>query len=313
MILVTGGAGFIGSNLIKQLNEQGETNIYVCDILGNDDKYKNLIDLKFKDFISIDFLKSNSLKILGDVEYVYHLGACSSTTEKDCDYLMDNNYDFSKELFLNSIISSCRFIYASSAATYGDGSAGMDDTEKDLYKFKPLNMYGYSKHLFDLFLQKNNYLDEVIGLKYFNVFGPKECHKGDMRSLVNKAVDQISNTGVLKLFKSNDPKYLNGGQMRDFLYVKDAVDMTIHLAQSSDNGIYNVGSGEANTWNYLAECIFDALDLPVQIDYIDIPKSISKNYQNYTKADISKLRSTGYEKQITPLKSAVKEYVSFLR
>jgi len=312
MILVTGGAGFIGSNLVKRLNELGETDIYICDDLGSDDKYKNLIDLKFKDIIpSRGLFYAEGL--FKKFNYVYHLGACSSTTEKDCDYLIENNYEFSKKIFLLSLDNSCRFIYASSAATYGDGSAGMSDTEEDLYKFKPLNMYGYSKHLFDLFLQNNNYLNQVIGLKYFNVFGPRECHKGNMRSVINKAVEEISKTSSLVLFKSNTPKFKDGEQKRDFLYVKDAVDMTIHLAQSSEHGIFNIGSGQCHTWNYLAECVFDALDLPLEIRYVDIPKSISKNYQNYTKADITKIKKAGYEKSITQLRDAVKEYVKYLR
>lgn len=318
MILVTGAAGFIGSNLVKKLNQSGVKDIYVCDQLKYDhDGFKNLIDLDFYDYIEVS--KLYQITKLDPYFYkkfthVFHLGANSSTTEKNNAQLIENNYEFSKMLCEACLEFDCRFIYASSAATYGDGKNGMSDKEEDLSVFRPLNMYGYSKHLFDLYLQKTDKLNSVTGLKYFNIFGPREQYKGNMRSLISKAVDEIRETNQLNLFKSNTLEYKDGDQKRDFLYVQDAVDMTLHLANTRSFGIFNVGSGQANSWNYLARCIFDALDLPFQVNYIPIPENISKNYQNYTKANISKLVMTGYDKKITPLNEAVSDYIkNYLR
>jgi ADP-L-glycero-D-manno-heptose 6-epimerase len=202
-----------------------------------------------------------------------------------------------------------RFVYASSAATYGDGSAGMDDKSEDISKLRPLNLYGYSKHLFDLYASREEILPEIVGIKYFNVFGPNEYHKGDMRSLVCKAFDQIQETGRIRLFKSHKPEYPDGGQMRDFVYVKDAVEMTLHLAENEDaGGLYNIGSGFARTWNDLAGALFAALGKEPNIEYIDMPESIRHQYQYYTCADISKIRKTGYVRPMTSLEDAVRDY-----
>jgi ADP-L-glycero-D-manno-heptose 6-epimerase len=204
-----------------------------------------------------------------------------------------------------------RFIYASSAATYGDGASGMDDKDPALERLRPLNMYGYSKHLFDLYARRLGWLDRIVGLKYFNVFGPNEAHKGDMRSVVAKAHLQIRESGKLGLFKSYDPRYPDGGQMRDFLYVKDAVEMTLHFAEKggSSYGLFNIGSGEANTWLTLADGIFGALGLPPKVEFIEMPETLRAKYQYYTKADISKLRASGYDRAVTPLAEAVGDYV----
>lgn len=312
-ILVTGGAGFIGSALIDALNQKGENNIVVCDLLENDEKWKNLVALKFNDYIESDDLLSEiecNNSFLRNCKAVYHLGACSSTTEKDARYLIKNNFEYTKKLSKAALTNDVRFVYASSAATYGDGSHGMDDKDANIQSFKPLNMYGYSKHLFDLYAQKTGILDQIVGIKYFNVFGPNENHKGDMRSLVSKAYYEIKETQKLRLFKSYHFDYADGEQMRDFLYVKDAVDITLFLGEHKEcGGIYNVGSGEANTWLSLASAIFKAMGLQKNVDFIDMPEFLKDRYQYYTCADISKLRNIGYEKKMTRLEDAVADYI----
>jgi ADP-L-glycero-D-manno-heptose 6-epimerase len=313
-ILVTGGAGFIGSALIHALNQRGLSDIVVTDLLGQDEKWKNLAPLKFADYLEAGEFRQRmhvQAGALGKFRAVFHLGACSATTEKNAAYLADNNFAFTKELAAWTLAQQGRFIYASSAATYGDGTRGMDDMNADLATLRPLNMYGYSKHLFDLYAQRHGFLDRIVGVKYFNVFGPNEDHKGEMRSLVNKAYQQILATGRVQLFKSHHPDYQDGAQMRDFLYVKDAVDMTIHFADGAPaaGGLYNLGSGEANTWLTLARAIFAALGREPNIEFIDMPEVLRGKYQYYTRADISKLRATGYTRPLTPLGEAVRDYV----
>lgn len=313
-ILVTGGAGFIGSALIWALNQRGHTNIVVTDILGSDEKWKNLVPLKFADYVEADFFREHLRKnpaAFGRFSTVFHLGACSATTEKNASYLVDNNYHVTKELAAWSLEHASRFIYASSAATYGDGAQGMDDTSEDLARLRPLNMYGYSKHLFDLHAQREGWLKRIVGVKYFNVYGPNEDHKGEMRSLVNKAYQQILTTGRVQLFKSHKPEFKDGEQMRDFLYVKDAVEMTIHFAETAPHvsGLYNLGSGEANTWLTLTRSIFSALGRKPQIDFIDMPEQLRGKYQYFTEANIGKLRASGFTKTMSLLPEAVRDYV----
>jgi ADP-L-glycero-D-manno-heptose 6-epimerase len=313
-ILVTGGAGFIGSALVHALNQRGHNDIVVTDVLGQDEKWKNLVPLKFADYVEAPAFRQRlhaHAGSFGKFSAVFHLGACSATTEKNATYLADNNYEFTKELAAWTLGQHGRFIYASSAATYGDGAQGMDDKSADLAALRPLNMYGYSKHLFDLYAHRHGFLDQVVGVKYFNVFGPNEDHKADMRSLVNKAFQQILVTGRVQLFKSHKPEYKDGEQMRDFLYVKDAVEMTIHFAEraTAAGGLYNLGSGEANTWLTLARAIFAALGREPSIEFIDMPEVLRGKYQYYTRADISKLRETGYDRAMTPLAEAVRDYV----
>ena len=313
-ILVTGGAGFIGSALVWALNERGHRNIVVCDMRRNATKGRNLEPLKFREFIEAPALRSGLARnpaAFGKFSAVFHLGACSSTFEANATYLMDNNTEFTRELAGWSLAAGARFIYASSGATYGDGSQGMDDKDPALERLRPLNLYGYSKHLFDLDARERGWLRRIVGLKYFNVFGPNEEHKGVMRSVVSKAHQQIKRTGRVSLFKSYNPRYKDGGQMRDFLYVKDAVEMTLHFAErgSKAGGLFNLGSGEANTWLTLASGIFSALDRTAKIDFIDMPQELKAKYQYFTKADISKLRGSGYTRPVTPLKEAVSDYV----
>ena len=312
-ILVTGGAGFIGSALVWELNRRGCENIVVCDRLSTDEKWKNLVPLKFADYIDgNDLLQAvqHSPGKLGHFDHVLHLGACSATTERDADYLMRNNYEFTKQLCQWSLASQTRFVYASSAATYGDGAHGMDDQMPDIHALRPLNMYGYSKHLFDLHARREGWLPNIVGLKYFNVYGPNEDHKADMRSLVHKACGQILATGKVQLFKSHRPDYKDGEQMRDFLYVKDAIRMTLHLAETpSAGGLFNLGSGAAHTWIELATAIFTALGKEPNIEFIDMPEHLQSKYQYYTCADITKLRGSGFTTEITPLAEAVRDYV----
>jgi len=312
-ILVTGGAGFIGSALIWELNERGHDNILVSDFLGDDEKYKNLIPLKFDDYLEADALIQALIhepELFDDIKYVFHLGANSSTTETDCRHLIENNYEYTKVLAKWALSKNIRFIYASSAATYGDGSNGMDDTPLEgIAKLRPLNMYGYSKHLFDLHAYRHGYFDKLVGLKYFNVFGPNESHKGDMRSVAHKAYEQISNGGKVQLFKSYHPDYADGEQQRDFLYVKDAVRMTLALAENDKAaGLFNLGSGEANTWLDLVAGIFTALGIELSVEFIEMPEELRDKYQYFTQASINSLRQY-YEQDITVLKDAVIDYV----
>ena len=313
-ILVTGGAGFIGSWLIHELNNRGIEQIVVADFLGHDEKWRNLVPLGFADFIDAgDLLEALGSGRLRKFDLVLHMGACSSTTERDAAYLMRNNYDFTRRLAEWSIQNGARFVYASSAATYGDGTAGMDDASDLSYlrRLRPLNMYGYSKHMFDLYAARNGLLDRCVGIKYFNVFGPNEQHKGDMQSLVSKAYKQVVNTGVIRLFKSYREDYRDGEQKRDFIYVKDAVAMTLHLASSEDAvGLYNVGAGRAETWLDLAHAVFAAMGAQPRIEFIDMPEDMRTKYQYLTLANITRLRDSGYSDPVTPLASAVDDYVT---
>lgn len=311
--LVTGGAGFIGSALVHALNQEGHTDIVISDILGTDEKFKNLVPLRYVDYIEADDLLElahEESEYFEQFDTIFHLGACSATTEKDASYLIRNNYEYTKTLASIALEYGIRFVYASSAATYGDGSEGMDDTLEDLNTLRPLNMYGYSKHMFDLYAQRMGWSDQIVGLKYYNVYGPNEAHKDDMRSLVAKAYEQIQSTGEIGLFKSYHPDYTDGNQMRDFLYVKDAVAMTLHLARNLDaNGLFNLGSGQANTWNTLATAIFTALDKEPNIRFIEMPEVLQGKYQHYTCADTAKLRATGYDADGFTLEDAVCDYV----
>jgi ADP-L-glycero-D-manno-heptose 6-epimerase len=313
-ILVTGGAGFIGSALIWALNRRGLTDIVVTDFLGTDEKWRNLVPLQYADYIEADKFRTQLAAqggAFGQFSTVFHLGACSSTTETNAADLADNNSAYTRELAAWALARGTRFIYASSAATYGDGAQGMDDKDPNLARLQPLNLYGQSKQAFDLHAQQQGWLDRIVGLKYFNVFGPNEDHKGDMRSLVNKAYRQILTTGRVQLFKSHRPDYQDGEQQRDFLYVKDAVEMTLHFAEQATTagGLYNLGSGQANTWLTLTGAIFAALGRAPKIEFIDMPAVLRDKYQYFTQADITKLRASGYTRPVIPLVEAVRDYV----
>jgi ADP-L-glycero-D-manno-heptose 6-epimerase len=314
IILITGATGFIGSCLVAHLNEKGYTNLVLVDDLKND-KWKNLVGKKYIDLIFkedlFQFLQGREQQI----EAIIHLGACSSTICKDSNYLFQNNFRFSQRLCEYAIKNDQRFIYASSAATYGDGSQGFFDDEKKLDNLSPINMYGYSKHMFDLWAKNQHILDKIVGLKYFNVFGPNEYHKKEMASWIYKMFYKVQKDKKVYLFKSNDPKnFKDGEQKRDFIYVKDAVKMTALLIEEAFkdvSGIFNIGSSVATTWNDLAKALFQALDLKVKIDYIEMPEDLSKQYQNYTQADMTKFKSLYKDKfQITPIDQAVDDYVN---
>jgi ADP-L-glycero-D-manno-heptose 6-epimerase len=310
-VLVTGGAGFIGSALVWALNRHGCDNIVVCDILGTNEKWRNLTPLRFADYVEAEALLPRlQSRALGKFDLVLHMGACSATTEKDATYLIKNNYEFTKDLAEWSLANKSRFVYASSAATYGDGSVGMEDDDSKLDTLRPLNMYGYSKHLFDLHAKRAGFLSKIVGLKYFNVFGPNEDHKGEMRSVVHKSFAQVKNEGVIRLFKSCRKDFRDGEQKRDFLYVKDAVAMTLHLAAAKKaGGLFNIGSGEARTWLDLANAVFAALGKKPKIEFIDMPETIRDKYQYFTQANLSRLRAAGYKAPVTLLEEAVKDYV----
>ena len=309
-ILVTGAAGFIGSAVAWGLNQQGSDRLVLVDRLGRSEKWRNLASLRFEDYLDADDLFAALERgALDEVHTVFHLGACSSTTETDASYLMRNNVDYTRRLAAWALGRGARFLYASSAATYGALEGELDETIP-LDQLRPLNMYGYSKHLFDRYADRLGYLQQAVGLKYFNVFGPNEDHKDDMRSMVHKAFHQIRDTGRVRLFRSHRPEFADGEQRRDFIYVKDAVAMTLHLAATpSAHGLYNIGAGVAHTWIDLVTAVFAALDRPPQIDFIDMPEALRGKYQYSTCAAIGRLRRSGYTAAVTPLSAAIADYV----
>ena len=324
MKIITGGAGFIGSAICWRLNQLGFEDIIIVDSDREGAKKSNLEHLKFSEFIDkdsfLDKIRNNSFspslleRGLGGEVTIYHMGACSSTTETDMDYLKKNNYEYSRYLAGWALNNNARFIYASSGATYGDGSFGFSDDPSMILKLKPLNKYGLSKQMFDIWVMENNLAEKVVGLKYFNVFGPNEYHKGEMRSMVCKAYHQIRKTGKMDLFRSYKPEYKNGEQKRDFIYVEDAVDMTVFFDASNPvgknrPGIFNIGSGNAYTWNRLADSIFKALNMEPRIDYVEMPENIKNQYQYFSYADISRLRTAGYEKEVMSLEDSVSDYI----
>jgi ADP-L-glycero-D-manno-heptose 6-epimerase len=318
MIIVTGGAGLIGSAVVQHLNGLGREDILIVDHLGHTNKWRNLSPLRFLDYLEKDaferMLDDGSLarRMPGgrSLDAVIHLGACSATTEPDATYLIKNNFEYSRKLALTALAADARFVYASSAATYGDGGNGFVDDDSQLPLLRPMNMYGYSKQLFDLWALRQGLLHKIVGIKYFNVYGPNEQHKGEMRSLVLKAYEQIGATGTLRLFRSHRPEYGDGEQLRDFIYVKDAAAMTLHfLRNKSAGGIFNVGGGTTVSWNRLAGAVFNAMERPVSIEYIDMPESIRNTYQYLTCADTAKIRAAGYPDTVTPVEEAVTDYI----
>jgi ADP-L-glycero-D-manno-heptose 6-epimerase len=312
MIVVTGGAGFIGSVFVGKLNGEGIGDIVVVDEMGTSEKWKNLVRRRFSDYLHKDaFLAMVAEdRVPFSVEAIVHLGACSSTTERDADYLMENNFRYSCLLAEWAAARGIRFLYASSAATYGDGAQGFSDADETTRGLRPINMYGYSKQLFDLKVLREGIAERAAGIKFFNVFGPNEYHKGDMTSVIFKAFHQIRETGRVRLFKSYRPEYPDGGQMRDFVYVKDCVEALWWLLNHKEaKGIFNLGTGKARTWNDLIRAVFAAMGLPPRIDYIEMPEAIRGQYQYFTEAKMEKLRSAGCPVSFRPLEESVADYV----
>lgn len=310
--IVTGASGLIGSALIWALNQAGEDDILAVDHLGESEKWKNLRALRFADYMEKDLFrqKLDKNQLGPGIKAILHMGACSATTEKDASYLADNNFNYTKELASCAAYHEIRFIYASSAATYGEGEYGYEDDESKLTMLRPLNMYGYSKQMMDQWAHRNGLLKKMCGVKFTNVFGPNELHKNDMRSVVCRSFEQIRDTGKVKLFKSYRSDYADGEQMRDFIYVKDAVKMVLFLMNNPDrNGLYNIGSGRAETWNALVSAVFKAMGRKPEIEYIDMPESLRAKYQYYTKAEMRKLKQAGYAENARPLEDSVSDYV----
>lgn len=314
-IVVTGGAGFIGSALLWKLNQQGIDDIIIVDV-GNERKNSdNLKGKKITDYIERDkFLNlAENGKLDKSIDMIIHFGACTDTTEADSAYLVRNNYLYSRGLAQWSLRNDKRFLYASSASTYGAGELGYSDKDELIPRLKPLNEYGRSKQAFDLWVLENRLQEKLTGLKFFNVYGPNEYHKQDMRSMVNKGYHQIEETGKLRLFKSHKRGYGDGEQKRDFIYIKDALEIIWFFLDNPDKkGIFNVGTGQACTWNELADALFAALGLRPNIEYFNMPDNIRSRYQYFTEADLSKLRAAGYGYGFTDIKEAVKDYVKYL-
>ncbi len=318
MIVVTGAAGFIGSCMVSYLNAMGHRDIIVVDHMTGDDdpKHRNLKGKLYQRYYDkaefLKLLKRNAFDY--DVSCVFHMGACSSTTLQDADYFRVNNYEYSIQVAQWCLANGARLIYASSAATYGDGELGYSDDLTMIPQLKPLNLYGQSKQDFDVWVLKNQYQDRVVGLKFFNVFGPNEYHKEDMRSVVAKSFDQVMAEGKMVLFKSYRSEYRDGEQKRDFIYVKDVVDAMYFLMKNpSINGIFNLGTGQARTWNDLAKALFVACGKTVNITYIEMPEILKPRYQYFTQAKMDHLRKAGYTKPFTSLEAAVLDYANYLK
>jgi len=314
MILLTGAAGFIGSILARELNKLDRNDLILVDRLGSDEKWKNLRNVKFDEFIHADdLLQSGMEELLDMVDFIFHIGACSSTTERDVDFLMDNNVNYSKSLWALATEKKIPFIYASSAATYGDGNLGYSDDHSKVDELKPLNAYGWSKQVFDQWVLKRSQTPpKWFGLKYFNVFGPNEYHKDDMRSLVHKGFGQINETGKVKLFKSHKEGFKDGEQLRDFIYVKDVCRAMIEMCLDegkAENGIYNLGTGTARSFRDLAIATFKAMGKNENIEYFDMPESIRGQYQYYTQAEMEKFKKNFPNFKFSSLEESVTDYV----
>jgi len=309
MIIVTGAAGFIGSCVVSHLNKEGIRDIIAVDVLRHNDKWMNLRHLAFEDYWDRAMLPEK-LPTLGKIDAIIHIGACSATTERDSSYLMENNYRYTLNLARYAVENNVRFIYASSAATYGAGEHGYNDNENEIEQLRPLNMYGYSKQLFDLKAKREGWLSSIVGLKFFNVYGPNEYHKGDMSSVVFKAFNQIREQGFVKLFRSHRHDYKDGEQLRDFVYVKDVLDVIWFFLNNRDkSGLYNCGSGKARSFKDLVTATFKAMELEPRIEYIDMPEELREKYQYFTEAEMGKLQNAGFRQKSRSLEEGIGDYV----
>lgn len=313
MIIVTGGAGFIGSALVGALNKKGRSDLLIVDKLDHDEKEHNLAALKYEKLVGGDEFRRDLKEGLFDkerIEAIFHLAAITSTTERNWSLFEDVNIAFTQEIIRWCVDREVRCVYISSGATYGDGSLGYSEAPELFDKLQPLNDYGRSKLLVDIWARDAGYLEQVVGIRYFNVFGPNEYHKGAMRSVIAKKYEQMQKEGVIELFKSNNTKYKDGEQRRDFVYVKDAVEATLYwLENKRACGVFNIGTGVARTWNDVARAMFKAVGKKVNIRYIDLPPELREQYQDFTQAKISRLRGAGYKRPFMTLEAAIDDYV----
>ena len=312
MFLITGGAGFIGSNIVNYLVSRGEEVVSVDWHNKVNNEYFQNLNFKMIDPLNLSkFLKTNKKRI----SVVIHLGAITSTTETNLNLIIDNNIRLSLMLYKWCIKQEKRLLYASSAATYGRGENGFNDISDDEYlsKLIPLNLYGWSKHIIDRFIwneSKTNRLPQCVGLKFFNVYGPNEFHKKDMKSIILKIFEKIRNDKIVRLFKSHNPGFKDGEQVRDFIYVKDVINViNWFLNKPKINGLFNVGSAIPQSFNYLAKCVYRNCNMSEKIEYIDTPKKIRKQYQYFTKASLKKLRRVGYNKNFFSLRDGINDYI----
>ncbi len=314
MLVVTGGGGFIGSVLAAALNEAGHDRLVIVDRFGSGEKWRNIAKREFLDILPIDGLLPWLDRYGGEVDTVFHLGANSSTFETDADAIIAGNLNYSIALWRWCAAAGKPLVYASSAATYGDGTAGFDDGV-DLARLRPLNLYGWSKHAFDRWAAREAARGHApprwFGLKFFNVFGPNEYHKGEMRSLVAKNYARVAAGEAVRLFKSYRPDFADGGQLRDFVYVKDCVAALLHLwRQGRASGLYNIGSGRARSFADLIGALAAACGRAPRIEYVDMPEALRPTYQYFTEAPLGRLRAAGYDGQFTPLEAAVADFVA---
>lgn len=310
-VILTGAGGFIGSCYLWKLNSMGITDVYLVDTNPAPDQYQVLEKKKFKDYLSREkFLTDLNAGKFSDVDAIVHLGACADTTEMDRAFLARNNVQYSQTLAKWAIAKNKIFHYASSASVYGDGKAGYSDDPDKMTLYKPLNPYAESKYLFDQWLMSEKLTGKVAGFRYFNVYGPNEYHKGEMRSMVTKAYDQINAGGKVKLFASSRPGFANGGEERDFVYVKDVCDvMGYFLENPSRHGILNLGTGKARSFKDLVTAVFTALGKPPEIEWIPMPEKLRGQYQYFTEADLTNLRKAGYSKPFQKMEDSVADFV----
>lgn len=308
MYIVTGGAGFIGSNIVKGLNDAGETDILVVDNMQNSDKFHNLTDLQLVDYMGkedfTEVLKNNEID--GNIEAIFHQGACSDTMEYDGRYMIKNNYEYSKRLFHFAVHRRIPFVYASSASVYGASTVFKEDPAFE----KPLNVYGYSKLLFDRYVQRMapKITSTVVGLRYFNVYGPREQHKGKMASMVHQIYHQLLSSGKATLFQGSGG-YGDGEQRRDFVSVHDVVSVNLHFARGTvHKGTFNVGTGRSRSFNDIVQTMIDRMGRG-KIEYRPIPASLRDKYQSFTEADITRLRQAGYDKEMTSLEEGIEAFL----
>ncbi len=309
-VIVTGGAGFIGSCIVRTLNDMGIEDITIVDHICETDKWMNMRNKKYTEYINRDEFLEKLPEYAGKVTHIIHMGACSATTERDFDFLYKNNYEYTKTLWKFCTENQISFIYASSAATYGDGKEGFDDKE-DIKRLRPLNGYGYSKQLFDLWAEKQTIAPKQhVGFKFFNVYGPNEYFKGSMASVIFHSFNKINETGEMGLFKSYKEGYEDGGQLRDFVYVKDICKVVKFMIEHEEvSGLFNLGTGQARSFYDLAASTFKAMGLEPNIKYIEMPESLRAKYQYYTQANMEKLRNAGYTEDFYSLEDGAKDYV----